>query len=498
MVDTVTNVERVDIALVGAGVMSATLATILAHLKPDFSFAVFERLDGVALESSKAANNAGTGHAANCELNYTPQQKDGSIDITKALVINRAFEISLQLWSYLVEQGIIPEPGQFLTRIPHQSLVWGEANTRFLRARHARLSAHPMFEDMQFSDDRARLAEWMPLTMEGRGADGPLAATHVHRGTDVNFGQLTRLLFADLDRRAGCRMFMRHEVRDLIRDPDGRWRIQVVDLASGSVREVCARFVFLGAGGGALPLLLKSRIPEAKGYGGFPVSGQWLMCCNPEVVRRHHSKVYGKPSLGAPPMSVPHLDSRMIDGEQALLFGPYAGFTTKYLKEGSYLDMIRTIGPGNIWPMAAAAWHNLDLTRYLIGQVLQSPRQRLAALQRFVPTARMEDWKLEVAGQRVQVIKGDPKLGGKLEFGTEVVAAADGSLAALLGASPGASTAATTMVYLVLRCFPDLAQSGEWQAALQRMVPSFGHDLTKEVDLLRSIRARNNVVLRLA
>jgi len=271
-----------------------------------------------------------------------------------------------------------------------------------------------------------------------------------------------------------------------------------MDLATGHMSEVRARFVFLGAGGAALTLLRKSRIVEGKGYGGFPVSGQWLMCTNPEIIHRHHSKVYGKPSLGAPPMSVPHLDTRHIDGEQALLFGPFAGFTTKYLKTGSYLDMIRAIGPGNIWPMMAAGWHNLDLTRYLIGQVLQSPEQRLAELRKFVPTAQLEDWKLEIAGQRVQIIKGDPKLGGKLEFGTEVVAAADGSLAALLGASPGASTAATTMVYLILRCFSEQAQTAVWQARLQKMVPSFGHDLTKEFDLLRSVRQRSDAVLGLA
>jgi malate dehydrogenase (quinone) len=490
--------DLVDVVMVGAGIMSATLATLLHELQPEMTFRVFERLEDVALESSKAANNAGTGHAANCELNYTPEKKDGTVDIGKALAINSAFETSLQLWSYLVEKSALAEPGNFLTQVPHQSMVWGEANTRFLKARHAQLSAHPMFHDMQFSEDPKQLTEWMPLTMEGRELDTPLAATHVPRGTDVDFGRLTRLLFQGLKAHANFDLRLRHEVRDLEREPDGTWRVRAMDLAAGHMSEVRARFVFLGAGGAALTLLRKSRIVEGKGYGGFPVSGQWLMCTNPEVIHRHHSKVYGKPSLGAPPMSVPHLDTRHIDGEQALLFGPFAGFTTKYLKTGSYLDMIRAIGPGNIWPMMAAGWHNLDLTRYLIGQVLQSPEQRLAELRKFVPTARLEDWKLEIAGQRVQIIKGDPKLGGKLEFGTEVVAAADGSLAALLGASPGASTAATTMVYLILRCFSEQAQTAVWQARLQKMVPSFGHDLTKEFDLLRRVRQRSDTVLGLA
>jgi malate dehydrogenase (quinone) len=485
--------ERVDAVLVGAGIMSATLATLLAELQPGMRFQVFERLDGIALESSKAENNAGTGHAANCELNYTPQKPDGRVDIGKALVINEAFEVSLQFWSHLVEQGILPSPPGFITPVPHQSLVWGEANTGFLRARHALLSAHPMFRDMAFTEDPAVLAQWMPLAMMGREPGPPLAATQVGRGTDVDFGRLTRLLFDGLERRADFKLRLRHEVRELRRE-DGLWRVRAQDLATGECREVVTRFVFLGAGGAALPLLRKSGIVEGKGYGGFPVSGQWLMCTNPEVIARHHSKVYGKPSLGAPPMSVPHLDTRVIDGRPALLFGPYAGFTTKYLKAGSYLDMPRAIGPGNLWPMMAAGWHNIDLTRYLIGQVLQSPEDRLAALRLFVPTARLEDWKLETAGQRVQIIKRDPKLGGKLEFGTEVVAAADGSLAALLGASPGASTAVATMIYLLLRCFPEPARNA-WQAGLSAMVPSFGHDLAKEHDLLRTVRDRNNAVL---
>ena len=492
------NEELFDVVMVGAGIMSATLATLLGELQPGMSFRVYERLEDVALESSKAANNAGTGHAANCELNYTPEKPDGSVDIAKALAINAAFETSLQLWSYLVEKGAFAKPLGFLTPVPHQSLVWGEANTRFLRARHAQLSAHPMFHDMQFTEDPAQLAAWMPLAMRGRELDTPLAATHVPRGTDVDFGRLTRLLFAGLAERGGFSLKLRHDVRGLERMPDRTWRIRSQDLATGESHEVRARFVFLGAGGAALTLLRKSGIAEGRGYGGFPVSGQWLMCTNPEVIRQHHSKVYGKPSLGAPPMSVPHLDTRIIDGQQALLFGPFAGFSTKYLKTGSYFDLIRAIGPGNLWPMLAAGWHNIDLTRYLIGQVLQSPEDRLAELRKFVPTAKLEDWTLEIAGQRVQIIKGDPKLGGKLEFGTEVVAAADGTLAALLGASPGASTAATTMIYLILRCFSERAQTGPWQDRLRQMVPSFGHDLSKEFDLLKTVRDRNDAVLGLA
>ncbi len=487
--------SQVDIAIVGGGIVSATLATMFAELQDDLRIAVFERLGGVAEESSKAMNNAGTGHAANCELNYTPEKADGSVDIAKALTINGAFEVSLQFWSHLVEQGILPRPITFLNRCPHLSFVWGEANTRFLRTRQARLSAHPMFADMRITEDRAELAEWMPLVMEGRDAGVPLAATRVERGTDLDFGSLSRTMFDHLKTRKAFQLHVSHEVKDLARGSDGRWRVVVEDKANGGTKAFTARFVFLGAGGGALPLLLKSGIPESRGYGGFPVSGQWLVCNKPEIVARHATKVYGKATIGAPPMSVPHLDTRIIDGKSALLFGPYAGFTTKYLKAGSFLDLPRSVKFSNLKPMLAAGWHNLDLTRYLIGQVLQSPSDRVKTLRDFVPTARLEDWDLEIAGQRVQIIKRDPKVGGKLEFGTEMVAAADGTLAALLGASPGASTCAATMVDLILRCFPE--QKEAWLPTIRKMVPSFGHDLSKDTEVLKAVRDRNNAVLGL-
>ena len=490
------NENPVDVVLVGGGIMSATLGTLLRELDPDLTIQAFERLEGPALESTLAMNNAGTGHAANCELNYTPMRPDGSVDIAKALTINGAFEVSLQFWSHLVEKGILGAPRGFLNPVPHQSWVHGEDNLRFLRARHAQLSAHPMFQAMAYSEDRERLKAWMPLMMKDREGATAMAATRVDRATDLDFGAIARQMFASLASRGGFQLQVRHEVLDLRRE-DKLWRLTVRDLAQGSTREVRARFVFLGAGGGALPLVLKAGLPEAAGYGGFPVSGQWLVCRNPEIIAQHDTKVYGRPALGAPPMSVPHLDSRVVDGQRSLLFGPYAGFTTKFLKHGSFLDMPKAINLGNLWPMMAAGWHNLDLTRYLIGQVLQSPEDRMAALREFVPTARLEDWQLDVAGQRVQIIKKDPKLGGRLEFGTELVAAADGTLAAMLGASPGASTAASTMIDLLHRCFKDQVQTEAWQAGLRRMVPSYRHDLTRDPALLQSVRSRTNSVLEI-
>lgn len=472
--------HNIDVLLVGGGVMSATLGTLLARLDPSLKIVMAERLDQVALESTDGWNNAGTGHAGYCELNYTPQQADGSIAIARALAINASFEVSLQLWSALAEQGALPSPSNFINRTPHASFVWGEADVAFLRERHARLSAHHLFADMEYSENAETLREWMPLVMQHRAAGQKLAATQVQYGTDVDFGALTRSMVESLQKQSNFELLLNRSVEDLQQLANGRWR---VSLSDGKV--VDAGFVFLGAGGGALPLLQKSGIPESKGYGGFPVSGQWLVCNNPEIAKQHHAKVYGKAPLGAPPMSVPHLDTRIIAGKPALLFGPYAGFTTKFLKRGSFLDLIASVKPDNLKSMLVAGRDNLDLTRYLIGEVFQSHKDRVDALRQFFPEAKESEWTLANAGQRVQVIKH-----GKLVFGTEVVTAADGSLAALLGASPGASVAVQAMMNIVERCFKDRMQDAGWQNRMKEMIPSYGESLVDNADLLRLVRAR--------
>jgi malate dehydrogenase (quinone) len=477
--------------------MSATLGVLLKELQPDLTIEIFESLDGIATESSDAWNNAGTGHAALCELNYTPQKADGSVDVSKALQINESFKISAQLWSHLIEQNRIPSPQTFINRIPHLSFVHGAKNVEYLRKRHEALAANHLFEEMKFSTDSKELAEWMPLIMEGREQTEAVAATRVALGTDVNFGSLTRSLIAYLKSLGGVSVHLRHEVLNLHRNPDATWCLYVNDKASEEKRTVNANFVFLGAGGGALPLLQKSGIREGRGFGGFPVSGQWLRCDNEALIERHYAKVYGKASVGAPPMSVPHLDTRIIDGKRGLLFGPFAGFTTKYLKNGSLLDFPLAIQPNNFIPMTAAAFQNIPLTRYLIGQVLQSPKDRLAALREFVPTARMDDWKLAIAGQRVQVIKKDPKRGGILQFGTEVITSGDGSIAALLGASPGASTAVSIMLQLIGDCFGDKMKSLPWQAKLKEMIPSHGESLITNEPLHDRINSWTRDVLGL-
>ncbi|NEM98497.1 malate:quinone oxidoreductase [Pontibacter burrus] len=488
--------DNPDVILIGAGVMSATLGMLLHELQPDLKMELYERLDVAAAESSDAWNNAGTGHSAFCELNYTPERPDGTIDISKAVKIAESFEVSKQFWSYLIEKNQVKLPDFFINSIPHISFVWGDANVQFLRRRYEALTQCNLFKGMQYSENPLQLKEWMPLVMEGRTNTDKVAATRMEIGTDVNFGALTRRMLHRLETN-GIKQYFGHEVRKIRRTSTGYWRLTVKDLRTGDKRKVFSKFVFIGAGGGSLPLLLKSDIPEAEGFGGFPVSGQWLRCTNPEIIEKHKAKVYGKASVGSPPMSVPHLDSRFINGKKELLFGPYAGFSTKFLKKGSYLDLARSIRPDNLRPMISAGIRNISLTEYLINQVRQSPEDRLHALREYYPNASPDDWKLEIAGQRVQVIKKGPKGGGVLEFGTEMVSAADGSLAALLGASPGASTAVSIMLKLIQRCFPAQVASEEWQQKLKKMIPSYGQSLSKDAELLQRVRGWTSETLGL-
>ena len=489
--------QQKNYTLIGAGIMSATLAVLLKELEPNATITIYERLNKVGAESSDAWNNAGTGHSAFCELNYTPQREDGSVDISKALKISQSFEVSKQLWAYLMKNNHLQTDSPFINDIDHLSFVWGEENKQFLRQRYEAMTKYGIFADMKYAESHEEIADWIPLMMKGRDKQEEIAATRMAIGTDVNFGAITRGMIAHLETCDGISVHLGHQVEDLSPMESGLWEIEVTDLETGKEKSIQSNFVFIGAGGGALKLLEKSDIPEGRGYGGFPVSGQFLRCTNPEVVVRHEAKVYGKAAQGSPPMSVPHLDTRMLDGERSLLFGPYAGFSTKFLKNGSYFDLPLSIEVHNIWPMLSAGVHNISLTKYLIEQVFQSPEDRFAALQAYYPEARMEDWDLIAAGQRVQIIKKDEEEGGVLKFGTEIVASADKTLAALLGASPGASTAVSIMLDVLDTCFPEEMKSKSWQDKLVEMIPSYGQSLIEDAALCQKTRAYTTQILKL-
>ena len=489
--------KKVDVLLVGSGVMSATLAKLLSELDASLSIMMVERLPNTAAESTDVWNNAGTGHAGYCELNYTPVNANGEVEINRALAINASFEVSLQFWSYLVEKQALPAPQDFINAVPHLSFVWGDADVDFLRKRYQLLKANHLFKDMEYSEDLATLKEWMPLIMQQRDSELKVAATRVGYGTDVNFGALTRSLITSLETKSNFHLQLATEVTKLRQSSNGRWQVSLKDKAGKTSSTIDAGFVFLGAGGGALKLLQKSGIPESHGYGGFPVSGQWLVCNDETVINKHYSKVYGKAALGAPPMSVPHLDTRIINGKPALLFGPYAGFTTKFLKQGSYLDLFKSIKSSNLKPLLGVARHNHDLTRYLIGEARQSHAARMKSLRNFYPQAIDTDWQLQDAGKRVQIIKQCDAKGGKLEFGTEIVSAADGSIAALLGASPGASVSVQAMINVIERCFKSQLSSDAWQQKMKALVPSYGESLIDDQKLLKQVRERTLKTLRL-
>lgn len=487
---------QTDVVLIGAGIMSATLGVFLNELEPGFKMQVFERLDRIGGESSDAWNNAGTGHAALCELNYTPQQKDGTVTTNKALHIMEQFEVSKQFWSYLMKKGLLQAPKSFIRQVPHMSFVMGDSDVSFLRKRYDALQQYELFKHMEFSDNQEQIAKWAPLIIKGRDKNEKVAATFSHLGTDVNFGELTRKLIANLQNQGNTQVHLQHHVAGLKQLDNGTWNVKVKDLINNTTRTVNAKFVFIGAGGGSLALLQKSGIPEAKQYGGFPVGGQWLVCNNPEVASQHNAKIYGQASVGAPPMSVPHLDTRVIGSEKAILFGPFATFSTKFLKEGSLWDLFETVKYYNIFSMIKVGLNNFALEKYLIQQLRLSAHDRVEELRRFYPDAKAEDWRLENAGQRVQVIKNDKEKGAILQFGTELVTNQDGSIGALLGASPGASTAVSVMLNLLKTCFTEQYET-EYKSKLKEIIPSLDDSLETNHALREQVRSEAAELLEL-
>jgi len=488
--------KKVDVLLIGGGIMSSTLGVWLNELEPGWTMEMVERLDGVAEESSNGWNNAGTGHSALAELNYTPE-KDGKVDISKAIEINEAFQISRQFWSWQVKNGVLKNPRSFINSTPHMSFLWGDENIEFLKKRYEALQASPLFAGMQYSEDPAQISKWVPLMMQGRDPSQKVAATWSPLGTDVNFGEITRQFAAYLQSKPNFSLKLSSEVEEITRNEDGSWRVSYKNLKDGTETETDAKFVFIGAGGGALHLLQKSDIPEAREYAGFPVGGSFLVTENPTIAQLHLAKAYGKASVGAPPMSVPHLDTRVLDGKRVILFGPFATFSTKFLKNGSYFDLLTSTTTHNVWPMTKVGIEQYPLVEYLAGQLMLSDEDRFNALKEYFPDAKQEDWRLWQAGQRVQIIKRDEEKGGVLKLGTEVVASQDGSIAGLLGASPGASTAAPIMLNVLEKVFKDKVATPAWQEKLRQIVPSYGTKLNDSPERVAQEWAYTSEVLQL-
>lgn len=473
------HIENPDVVLIGSGIMSATLGVVLKEIDPSIRIQLYECTDGLADEASNGWHNAGTGHAGLCELSYTPNYgADGEVDVDKAIEIFNQFEQSLQLWGYAIRKGIIENPKDFINPVPHLSFVYGQEQVDFLRSRHRQMSSHHFFSEMEYTEDREQIKEWAPLILEGRDPNEPVAMTYMPEGTDVNFGALASLMIQWLGKQDGCGFATKHRVTDLTKTEDGGWELEIKKLESDQKFKNTTKFVFVGAGGGSLPLLQKSGIAEAKGFGGFPIGGQWLISEKQELVDQHNAKIYGMSPGAAPTMAVPHLDTRIIDGKKALLFGPYAAFTTKFLHEkGSAFDLPGSIRPDNIASLIKVGLHNIPLVRYLVQQGTQSMKTRMGELQKFYPDAKEDDWNLIDAGIRVQAIKKEDGDAGIVHFGTEIVTDAARSLSALLGASPGASVSTNIIVELVKKCFSDKLADDASHQRMKTMIPSYDEDL---------------------
>src|SRR5699024_246037 len=409
------------VILVGAGIMSATLATLIKKLEPKWDITIFERNHEEGMESSNVWNNAGTGHEALCELNYTPIDREGNIEIEKALKIYNEFQVSKQFWSELVKEQHISKPNEFINSIPHVSFVHGNGNKKFLSNRFEVLKNLPAFANMEYTEDGETISNWSSLLMRDRIKTEHLAATKVNDGTDVNFGNLTEKMMGFLDKDPETTIQYNSEVITMKQNKDKQWEVKVQNKKLNTIEYHLADFLFIGGGGHSIPLLQKSKIRQSKHIGGFPISGEFLYCDNPTIVKQHHAKAYGKEPEGTPPMTVPHLDKRYIDGKEVLLFGPFAAFGPKFLKKGSNMDFFKHIKLNNIITLLSAGAKNIPLIKYSIQQILMSKEDKINELRKFVPSAEMDDWEVVVAGKRVQVIKDVSKFNrGVIHFGTEV------------------------------------------------------------------------------
>ncbi|MBF7687462.1 malate dehydrogenase (quinone) [Acinetobacter rathckeae] len=484
----------VDAVLIGGGIMSATLGTYLSELEPNWKIRMFERLDQVGQESSNGFNNAGTGHSGFMEMNYT-EEKNGKMDISKAVNVANQFEISKQFWAYQVENKALGEPKSFINPVGHDAFVWGD-NVDFLKKRYDAMVAHPLFKGMYYTENPSVIKSWAPLVMEGRDPKQKVAATRMEIGSDVNYGSITTQLIKNLEKSKNFTLSTSTEVTNISQNDDQTWSIESKNLKTGEISRIKSKFVFIGAGGAAIKMLQKTGLPEAEQYAGFPVGGEFLITDNPEITAKHTVKVYGRAELGAPPMSVPHIDTRYIDGKKYVLFGPFATYSNKFLKNGSQLDLLASTNKNNVLPMTKIGVENMDLVKYLVSQVMMSDEDRFNELKKYYPNAKPEDWHLSQGGQRVQIIKTEPGKPAKLQFGTEIFVSKDKSMTALLGASPGASTSPYTLLTLLEKAFPEKTKA-EWNPKLHEIIRSYQQDLREDPKLLDQTRKYTSSVLGL-
>ncbi len=462
-----------DVILIGSGIMSATLAVMLKRLDPRLRIQMIEITSELAQEASNGWNNAGTGHAGICELSYTPaRDAGGGVSISRALHIFEQFEHSKQFWGSMTAEGMMGEPADFIHAVSHQCFVKGADDVSFLHDRHVAMKEHHFFRGMTFTTDSAMIQQWAPLVMEGRAAC-PVAATKGD-GTEVDYGMLARRLCGWLAQQQHCGIATGWKVTKLKRGA-GEWHLDMRCVASGEERKQRAKFVFVGAGGGSLPLLQSTGLSEVSGLGGFPIGGQWLVCDEPSICARHDAKVYGITPSSSPSLGAGHLDVRRLNGRRQLLFGPFASWTTRFLKHGRWSDLPLSIRAGNLGALLRTAARNRSLVHYLITQGLQSMESRMVALREFYPGARSEHWRLVQAGIRVQAIKKADR--GAVHFGTEVFSSADRSLASLLGASPGASVSVNIALEVIQTCLSHLLAGTEGVGRMRQMIPTFDQDL---------------------
>jgi len=454
--------------------MSSTLGVMLKRLDPRLRIQIIEVTPDLAREASDGWNNAGTGHAGICEISYTPSKDEqGRVPIGRALRIFEQFEHSKQFWGSVTADGMVGAPGDFIHAVPHVCFVKGVEDVDFLQTRHAAMLEHHFFRGMTLTMDPPVIHQWAPLVMEGR-EPGPVAAT-TGDGTEVDYGLLARRLCGWLAEQEHCGIAAGWKVTKLRRG-SGEWHAWLRCAASGEERELRARFVFVGAGGGSLPLLQSTGLAEVAGLAGFPIGGQWMVCDEPSVCARHEAKVYGTTPPSSPSLGAGHLDVRRLSGRRQLLFGPFASWTTSFLKHtGRWSDLPLSIKPENLATLLRAGARNLPLVKYLIAQGLQSLEDRMAAVREFYPNAQPAQWRLVQAGIRVQTIRKENC--GAITFGTEVFSSADRSLAALLGASPGASVSVNIALEVIQTCLPHLLASSEGRERMRQMILTFDQDL---------------------